>query len=45
MIVDVHDNMTVLVDNMFREVFEFNILFCRCQHFVDNISPFSTAVF
>ena len=44
MIVDVYDNMTVL-DNVFREVFEFNILLCRCQHFVDNISPFFAAVF
>ena len=39
------DNMTVL-DNMFIEVFEFNFFSCRCQHCVDNTSPFFlTAVF
>ena len=32
MIVDVYDNMTVL-DNMFREVFEFNILALQVSTF------------
>ena len=43
MIVDVYDNMTVL-DNMFREVFEFNILALQVSTFFWQQFTISTAI-